>query len=110
MGETVTHILSTHTHLDHSPAAAPLKAATGAPTFGYGPHGGERGGPKVEEGGDHDFVPDHVLRDGDIVRGEGWTFEAVHTPGHTSNHLCFGLRDEKVLFSGDHVKGWSTSV
>src|SRR3546814_13552156 len=78
MGETVTHILSTHTHLDHSPAATPLKAATGAPTYGYGPHGGDRGGPKVEEGGDHDFTPDHVLRDGDIVRGEGWTFEAVH--------------------------------
>ena len=44
------------------------------------------------------------------MRGEGWTFEAVHTPGHTSNHLCFGLREEKVLFSGDHVMGWSTSV
>lgn len=109
-GETVTHILITHTHRDHSPAAAPFKKTTGAPTWGYGPHGGDRGGPKVEEGGDYDFVPDHAVKDGDAIRGKGWTFEAVHTPGHTSNHLCFALREENVLFSGDHVMGWSTSV
>ena len=109
-GETVTHILITHTHRDHSPAAAPFKSRTGSETWGYGPHGGDRGGPKVEEGGDYDFVPDHVVKDGDVIRGKGWTFEAVHTPGHTSNHLCFALREENVLFSGDHVMGWSTSV
>jgi glyoxylase-like metal-dependent hydrolase (beta-lactamase superfamily II) len=110
-GETVSHILVTHTHLDHSPAAAALKRATGAPTLGFGPHGVTRStGPGSEEGGDRDFVPDLALRDGDIVDGKGWRIEAVHTPGHTSNHLCFALEDEKVLFSGDHVMGWSTSV
>src|SRR6516164_5771420 len=109
-GEEVTHILVTHTHRDHSPAAA-LQAATGAPTYGFGPHaGGKRGDPAVEEGGDWDFVPDRTLRDGERVIGSGWVFEAVHTPGHTSNHLCFGLQDSGVLFSGDHVMGWSTSV
>jgi glyoxylase-like metal-dependent hydrolase (beta-lactamase superfamily II) len=110
-GERVTHILITHTHRDHSPAARPLQAATGAPTFGFGPHaGGKRGEAGAEEGGDWDFVPDVVVRDGDPVIGADWRFEAVHTPGHTSNHLCFALADRGILFSGDHVMGWSTSV
>jgi glyoxylase-like metal-dependent hydrolase (beta-lactamase superfamily II) len=108
-GETVTHILITHTHIDHSPAAAVLKEATGAPTFGFGPHPGATG-ESAEEGGDHAFRPDHVLGEGDVVEGGGWTVEALHTPGHISNHLCFALREEKALFSGDHVMGWSTSV
>ncbi len=108
-GETVSHIVITHTHVDHSPAAARFRALTGAPTYGYGPHGADRGVP-VEEGGDFDFVPDHVLGDGDAVTGPGWTLEAVHTPGHTSNHLCFALPEEDALFSGDHVMGWSTTV
>jgi glyoxylase-like metal-dependent hydrolase (beta-lactamase superfamily II) len=105
-GETVTHILITHTHSDHSPAAAPLKARTGAKTYGYGPHGAGAG----EEDGDMSFVPDVEIRHGDVIAGEGWTIECVHTPGHTSNHICFALREEKALFSGDHVMGWSTSV
>jgi glyoxylase-like metal-dependent hydrolase (beta-lactamase superfamily II) len=110
-GERVTHILITHTHRDHSPAARPLQQATGAPTYGYGPHaGGNRSDPAVEEGGDWDFVPDVALRDGDRIAGNGWLFEAVHTPGHTSNHLCFALPEHGILFSGDHVMGWSTSV
>ena len=109
-GETVTHILITHTHRDHSPAAAPFKKSTGAPTYGYGPHGGDRGGPKVEEGGDYEFVPDQEIKNGDVIKGNGWTFEAIHTPGHTSNHICFALREESAIFSGDHVMGWSTSV
>lgn len=111
-GETVTHILVTHTHMDHSPAAAPLKAATGAKTYAYGPHGaGKRAqGVQVEEGGDMGFDPDVVVQDGDLIEGDGWTMEAVYTPGHTSNHLCFALLGEKVLFSGDHVMGWSTSI
>lgn len=108
-GETVSHIVVTHTHLDHSPAAAPLRALTGAPTCGYGPHGADRGVP-VEEGGDFEFVPDREMRDGDAVGGPGWTLRAVHTPGHTSNHLCFALEEERALFSGDHVMGWSTTV
>ncbi len=111
-GEEVTHILITHTHLDHSPAAAPIKAALGVKSYGFGPHGGGRHAPgeQVEEGGDPDFVPDVRLAHGDIVEGAGWSVECVHTPGHTSNHLCFQLREEKALFSGDHVMGWSTSI
>jgi len=114
-GETVTHIVVTHTHRDHSPAAAALKAATGAPTYGFGPHGSGRPdaegqGEDVEEGGDRDFDPDHRLADGDVLRGEGWTLEAVYTPGHTSNHLCFALPEEASLFPGDHVMGWSTTI
>ena len=108
-GESVDKILVTHTHLDHSPAAAAVKLATGAPTYGYGPHAAQLG-PAVEEGGDRAFVPDHAIGDGDTVAGPGWTLTAVHTPGHTSNHLCFALAEERVLFSGDHVMGWSTSV
>jgi glyoxylase-like metal-dependent hydrolase (beta-lactamase superfamily II) len=116
-GERVTHILVTHTHRDHSPAAKALKAATGAPTYGFGPHAGDRRGggrtasaDAVEEGGDFDFLPDRRLADGEAVAGRGWRLEAVHTPGHTSNHLCFAWADEGILFSGDHVMGWSTSV
>ena len=109
--ESVTHILVTHTHRDHSPAAKALKEATGAPTYGFGPHaGGKRGEPGIEEGGDWDFAPDIVVRDGDWIDGGKWRVEAAHTPGHTSNHLCFALPDSGILFSGDHVMGWSTSV
>lgn len=110
-GERITHILVTHTHRDHSPAAPAVKEATGAPTYGFGPHaGGRRGEASVEEGGDWDFTPDIAVQDGDEIVGRGWRFEAVHTPGHTSNHLCFALPDSGILFSGDHVMGWSTSV
>ncbi|MFP3943177.1 MAG: MBL fold metallo-hydrolase [Alphaproteobacteria bacterium] len=110
-GETVSHILVTHTHLDHSPLAARLKARTGAPTWAYGPHGsGRDGGVQVEEGGDTEFAPDHEIRDRDVIEGDGWTMECVHTPGHTSNHMSFALREERALFTGDHVMGWSTSV
>jgi len=111
-GKRVSHILVTHTHSDHSPAAQPLKEWSGAKTYGFGPHGSGRhdDGPRVEEGGDQSFAPDIRLKDGDTIAGDGWTMEAVHTPGHTSNHLCFGLREEKALFTGDHVMGWSTTV
>ncbi|MBI1182441.1 MAG: MBL fold metallo-hydrolase [Alphaproteobacteria bacterium] len=109
-GETVSHILITHTHLDHSPAAAPLKEATGAETWAYGPHGGDRRGEAVEEGGDWAFQPDHLVKHGDVIEGDGWSMEGVFTPGHTSNHMCFQYREAKALFTGDHVMGWSTSV
>lgn len=110
--ERVTHILVTHTHRDHSPAARALKEATGAPTWGFGPHAAGRRGEaqQIEEGGDWDFVPDATIADGERIKGKGWEFEAVHTPGHTSNHLCFALAGTGILFSGDHVMGWSTSV
>jgi len=111
-GEKVSHILVTHTHRDHSPAARPLKERTGAPTYAFGPHGSGRpeAAGQVEEGADHEFKPDHRLRHGDVVEGDGWSVEAVHTPGHTSNHLCLGLAQEKTLFTGDHVMGWSTTI
>ena len=107
-GLTVSHILVTHTHIDHSPLAAGLKAATGAPVLAYGPHPSH--GTEGELGGDRGFAPDQRLADGDVVTGPDWTLEAVHTPGHASNHLCFALREEESVFTGDHVMGWSTTV
>ncbi|WP_169569898.1 MBL fold metallo-hydrolase [Sneathiella limimaris] len=109
-GETISHILITHTHMDHSPGAAPLKEKTGAKTYGYGPHGSGKPGMKAEEDGDMKFNPDIYLKDGDLVETDDWTVRAIHTPGHLSNHLCFELVEEKTLFSGDHVMGWSTSI
>lgn len=111
-GETVSHILVTHCHMDHSPAVPAVKAATGATTYAYGPHGSGQSGDtvQVEEGADRDFTPDVEVRHGDILSGDGWTIECVFTPGHTSNHMCFALKEENALFSGDHVMGWSTSI
>ncbi|MDE3117028.1 MAG: MBL fold metallo-hydrolase [Pseudomonadota bacterium] len=110
-GRRLTHILVTHTHGDHSPAAAPLKAWSGAQTYGFGPHGsGHDDGVKTEEGGDTQFVPDMRVKDGEAIEGEGFRFEGVFTPGHTSNHMCFALAGERALFTGDHVMGWSTTV
>ncbi len=114
-GETVTHIFVTHTHRDHSPAAAHIKAATGAPVYAEGPHRAARPlnvgeSPRLDASNDTDFKPDHVLADGDIVTGDGWTLEAVTTPGHTANHTAFALREANLLFSGDHVMAWSTPV
>ena len=111
-GRTVSHVLVTHHHMDHSPLAKPLAAAHGCDVHGYGlqmrePEGGEV---RLEAGDDLTFRPDVELRDGDVIKGEGWTLEALHTPGHTSNHLCFALQEENILFSGDHIMGWSTSV
>jgi glyoxylase-like metal-dependent hydrolase (beta-lactamase superfamily II) len=108
-GQRVSHIIVTHTHRDHSPAAAALKAATGAPIWGCAPHARYEG-EGVEAGGDFDYAPDRELKDGEIVSGGSWTLEAVHTPGHTSNHLCYELREENALFCGDHVMGWSTTI
>jgi len=111
-GETITHMLVTHTHMDHSPGCRLLRGHTDAKTYGYGPHGGDRiaDGVKVEEGGDMDFAPDVYVVDGDVVEGDGWSVQCVHTPGHTSNHVCFAYDEQRALFSGDHVMGWSTSV
>ena len=107
-GETVSHILITHTHIDHSPGAGPLQRATGAPTYGFGRHGELTGG--ALGGGDAEFIPDIRLRTGEKVAGDGWSLEALHTPGHCSNHLCYALAEETALFAGDQVMGWSTTV
>ncbi|HYE43511.1 MAG TPA: MBL fold metallo-hydrolase [Caulobacteraceae bacterium] len=110
-GETVSHILVTHTHADHSPLARPLARATGAPVCAAPPpQPAEAGGTAHEEADDDGFRPDVVLEDGDTLRGPGWTLETVATPGHASNHLCFALAEENALFSGDHVMGWSTTI
>ena len=109
-GETVSHIVITHTHMDHSPAAVALKAATGALVVGCAPLVLSDDGPRADAGFDPSYAPDSVLADGDSIHGPGWTLTAVHTPGHTSNHLCFALPQEKALFTGDHVMGWSTTV
>ena len=109
-GVRISHILVTHTHLDHSPAAALLKEATGVPVYGYGPHARGAGAGADDAGADMAFRPDIVLADRDTVNGDSWTLEAVHTPGHTSNHLCFRFPEERTLFSGDHVMGWSSTV
>jgi glyoxylase-like metal-dependent hydrolase (beta-lactamase superfamily II) len=116
-GETVAHILVTHTHRDHSPLARRLKELTGAPTLAFGPHGGGQaararsvGGPPLDASGDLDFVPDIALADGAVVKGRGYTVTAVFTPGHTANHMAFRLAEERALFSGDHVMSWATSV
>ena len=144
-GEEVSHIVLTHTHNDHSPAARALQTATGAPTYGFGPHPVSdaqaqkrakpttwqslfpteeeleeirKSMPKKKAGAEHDqeepgdmaFTPDVEVNHGDLIKGGTFTLEGVHTPGHISNHMCFGLQEENSLFSGDHVMGWSTSV
>ena len=111
-GETVSHILVTHHHADHSPLAAALKAATGAPVIGCPlPSAQPDEGPRVEAGTDLAFRPDITLCSaGPAAAGPGWTLSALPTPGHTSNHICYALAEENCLFSGDHIMGWSTTV
>jgi glyoxylase-like metal-dependent hydrolase (beta-lactamase superfamily II) len=114
-GETVTHILVTHTHRDHSPNTARIKAATGATVYAEGPHRSSR--PRydsekisTESGADREFKPDLQVKDGEIIEGSGWALQAVTTPGHTANHTAFAWPERKTLFVGDHVMGWSTSI
>jgi len=114
-GEEVAAIVVTHTHRDHSPGARLLQAQTGAPIIGCGPHRAarqlaENELPILDASADRDHRPDRELADGESLAGEGWTLTAVATPGHTMNHLAFALPEENVLFSGDHVMAWSTSI
>ncbi|MBY2968027.1 MBL fold metallo-hydrolase [Rhizobium leguminosarum] len=114
-GRAVTHIVVSHTHRDHSPLARRLQAATGAVTVGQGPHRPARPLRDGEinpfsESSDLSFVPDTTLSDGETLSGDGWALSAVLTPGHTANHAAFALDGRDILFSGDHVMAWSTSI
>jgi glyoxylase-like metal-dependent hydrolase (beta-lactamase superfamily II) len=114
-GETVTHIFVTHTHRDHSPAAAKIKDATGAKVLAQGPHRPAR--PlhtgeirRLDASVDLDFLPDIKLADGEIVNGKDWTLQALATPGHTANHMAYAFKEADLLFAGDHVMAWSTTI
>jgi glyoxylase-like metal-dependent hydrolase (beta-lactamase superfamily II) len=114
-GETVTGIFVTHTHRDHSPAVPKVKAATGATVYAEGPHRlarplhvGEV--PRLDASADMDFRPEIALVDGATVADDGWTIEAITTPGHTANHMAYALKEASLIFSGDHVMAWSTPI
>lgn len=116
-GRTVSHILVTHTHRDHAPLSRALaEAVGGAPILAAKPHGptvhasDQMDQAAMDEDDDANFQADVILSDGDRIEGDGWTLEAMATPGHASNHMAFVLREENALFSGDHVMGWSTTV
>ncbi|WP_322990146.1 MULTISPECIES: MBL fold metallo-hydrolase [unclassified Hoeflea] len=114
-GRPVSHIFVTHTHQDHSPLAARLKAETGATVVAQGPHRAAR--PlytgeinPLKESSDMEFVPDLTAAHGDVISGDGWAIETLHTPGHTANHAAFALAGTGLVFSGDHVMAWATSI
>ena len=114
-GREVTHIFVSHTHRDHSPLARRLQASTGAVTVGQGPHRPARPLRAGEinpfaESSDMEFVPDLTIGDGETIAGDGWALTSVLTPGHTANHAAFALEGRDILFSGDHVMAWSTSI
>jgi len=100
----------THTHADHSPAAKVIKENIDCTSYGYGPYKRKKFDTNFEGGHDLTFKPDICLNDGELVNGDGWTIRAIHTPGHTSNHMCYGLEEQLILFTGDHIMGWSTTV
>lgn len=117
-GQHVSHIIVTHTHADHSPLAAHLRARTGAPVLGFGDARAGRSAVMTAladagltgggEGMDADFVPDRTIADGQMIDGDGWTLEAIHTPGHLGNHIALGWG--QVCFTADHVMGWASSL
>jgi len=112
--ERISHILLTHTHLDHAPLAYPLQHRTGAVIYGLDEprHQTDEGDEDPRSAADeaHRFRPDVTIADGQILSGPGWTLEAVFTPGHASNHVAYALTEENALFCGDHIMGWSTTV
>ena len=114
-GETVEHILVTHTHRDHSPAARTVSARTGAKVLAEGPHRFARAlhvgeANRMEAGADLEFKPDRRLVDAEVIEGRGYALEVIATPGHAANHLAFALKGSDLLFSGDHVMAWATSI
>ena len=110
VGETITHILVSHTHRDHTDGVEALRAATGAQILGCAPHGPMGSTNPLDASTSTAYMPDREMKHGEMLHGAGWTLETVATPGHTSNHLSFALREENALFSGDHVMAWSTTI
>jgi glyoxylase-like metal-dependent hydrolase (beta-lactamase superfamily II) len=111
----ISHVVITHTHRDHTDGMPALLAAiAGAKTVGFGRRVANRGTKRTSPSGgeyvEQDFIPDVPLADGQRLEGDGWALTALHTPGHAPDHLCFALEGTKILFSGDHVMGWNTSV
>ena len=113
-GRPITHILITHAHRDHVAGVVALQDATGAKTCGFGRTLSSNGMTSVEARGsefiDYDFVPDIGIGSGDRIEGEDWALVALHTPGHAPDHLCFALEGHGIVFTGDHVMAWNTSV
>jgi glyoxylase-like metal-dependent hydrolase (beta-lactamase superfamily II) len=108
--EVVSHIMITHNHMDHSPLAVKLQAATGAKIYGAVLNSKQGDGVRLDASIDHAFKPGVVVADGDVVEGAGWNLECVFTPGHLGNHMAFSLLEEKSLLVGDHVMAWATSI
>jgi glyoxylase-like metal-dependent hydrolase (beta-lactamase superfamily II) len=110
-GRTVSHVLVTHAHMDHSPLAHPLARWAGCEVWASGVAPIETESEvRLEAGDDNQFRPDQALEHGHVIHGDGWTIEALNTAGHTSSHMCYALNEENALFSGDHIMGWSTTV
>ena len=109
-GERITHVFTTHTHLDHSPLAHPLATWAGCKVYGRPDPNVAHVEVSLDEDGEAGFKPDVLVNDGDVFSGPDWTLEAITTPGHMSNHVCYALKEEAALFSGDHIMGWSTTV
>lgn len=113
-GEHITHIFITHTHKDHSAGLGPLAELTGAKVLGYGSQSDTRRAVQMNPGAesfvDADFRPDQPLRGGETITGGDWEIEAIHTPGHAPDHLCYAIKGSNALLSGDHVMAWNTSV
>ena len=113
--EKIARILITHTHRDHSPNARALQQRTGAPIIGAAPHFASRALAegeinRLDASADYEHVPERILRDGDVVEGDDHALRVIETPGHTANHLAFALEERNMVFSGDHVMAWSTSI
>ena len=115
--QSITHILITHSHIDHSPLAKQLSERTSAPILAFGESSAGKSTIMTNlknldggEGIDYDFKPDVTLNDNQILKNKEWCIKSLHTPGHMGNHLCFSWEGESILFSGDLVMGWATSM
>lgn len=117
-GQRISHIIVTHSHLDHAPLARGLAHATGAPVLAFGNACAGRSAVMTQlvaaglaergEGIDHDFDPDVKVQHGHVITGEDWNLDVIHTPGHLGNHIALGWKD--ACFTGDHVMGWASSL